>query len=422
MPRVLVTPIEVVYQQGACQEVLQQAGFEIAYPPRGVRLYDPDLLIEHLAGVDAMIAGMEPLNRRVLEASKLRAVARMGVGYDAIDVPAATERGVAVTISPGTNQVSVAEHTLALLLGVMRGFPQRDQSVRRGDWSRKLLPRLAGKTIGLVGLGRIGKAVVPRARALELTVIAHDPQADRDYAAAHGVRLCSLEELLASADVVSLHLPCTPQTTRMIDRAALARMRPGAILINTARGGLVDEDALAEALASGHLGGAGLDAFVVEPLPTTSPLLKYENVLLSPHTAGVDQESIVAMARLAAECVVALYRTGRAPEGCLVNPDLGPDCALGLNAERESHQGGLGAHHPGRYPGRWRFATHKGMSMTTIFTVWIFKQDSTLECQFEEFADAKRFAAAAEKITDVKQVGITNNESPEYLSVWTRPV
>ncbi len=310
MPRILVTPIEVVYQQGACQEVLQQAGFEIAYPPRGVRLYEPDLLIEHLAGIDGMIAGMEPLNRRVLEASKLRAVARMGVGYDAIDVPTATERKVAVTISPGTNQVSVAEHTLALLLGVTRGFPQRDQAVRNGQWSRKLLPRLAGKTIGLVGLGRIGKAVVPRAQALELNVIAHDPLADREFAAASGVRLCSLDELLAAADIVSLHLPCTPQTTRMIDRAALGRMRPGAILINTARGGLVDEEALADALSSGHLGGAGLDAFVVEPLPTTSRLLQCENVLLSPHTAGVDQESIVAMARLAAECIVALYRTG----------------------------------------------------------------------------------------------------------------
>jgi phosphoglycerate dehydrogenase-like enzyme len=324
MPRILVTPIEVVYQQGACQEVLQQAGFEIVYPPRGVRLYEPDLLIDHLVGVDGMIAGMEPLSRRVLESSKLRAVARMGVGYDAIDVQAATERGVAVTISPGTNQVSVAEHTLALLLGVMRGFPQRDQAVRTGQWGRKLLPRLAGRTIGLVGLGRIGKAVVPRAQALELNVIAHDPLADRDFAARAGVPLCSLDELLAAADIVSLHLPCTPQTTRLIDRKALAKMRQGAILINTARGGLVDEEALADALTSGHLGGAGLDAFVVEPLPTTSRLLTCENVLLSPHTAGVDQESIVAMARLAAECIVALHRTGRAPDGCLVNPEIGP--------------------------------------------------------------------------------------------------
>ncbi len=324
MPRILVTPVEVAHPGGPCQPVLEVAGFEVVYPPAGVRLVEPELLIQHLAGIDGMVAGMEPLNRHVLQSTRLRAIARMGVGYDAVDVAAATERGVAVTISPGTNQVSVAEHMLALLLGVMRGFPERDQSIRAGQWGRKLLPRLAGKTLGLVGLGRIGKAVVPRAQALELTVIAHDPLADRDYAAACGVRLCSLDELLTGADIVSLHLPCTPETTRLFDRRAFAKMRPGAILINTARGGLVDEDALADALQSGHLGGAGLDAFVVEPLPATSRLLQCENVLLSPHTAGVDQESILAMAVLAAECMASLYRTGRAPEGCLVNPQLGP--------------------------------------------------------------------------------------------------
>jgi D-3-phosphoglycerate dehydrogenase / 2-oxoglutarate reductase len=323
MPRILVTPVELVYQPGPCQAVLESAGFEIVYPPRGVRLYQTDLLIEHLQGVDGMIAGMEPLDRRVLESSRLRAVARVGVGYDAIDVPAATKLGIAVTITPGTNHISVAEHTLALMLGVLRGFPQRDQDVRRGHWGRKLLPRLAGKTLGLIGLGRIGKAVVPRAQGLELNVIAHDPLADPQYAARHGVRLCSLDELLAGSDIVSLHLPCTPATAHVINRQALEKMRPGAILINTARGGLVDEDALVDALASGHLGGAGLDAFAVEPLPATSRLKEFENVLMTPHTAGVDQESIVAMSVLAAECLAGLHR-GQVPDGCLVNPELGP--------------------------------------------------------------------------------------------------
>jgi len=323
MSRILVTPVELVYQPGPCQAVLEKAGFEIVYPPRGVRLYQTDLLVEHLQGVDGMVAGMEPLDRQVLESSRLRAIARVGVGYDAIDVPAATRLGIAVTITPGTNHVSVAEHTLALVLGVTRGFPKRDQDVRSGRWGRKLLPRLAGKTLGLLGLGRIGKAVVPRAQGLELNVIAHDPHGDAAFAAQNGVRLCSLDELLASADIVSLHLPCTAETTHLINRSSLAKMRPGAILINTARGGLVDEDALADALAGGHLGGAGLDAFAVEPLSATSRLLGFDNVLLSPHTAGVDQESIVAMSVLAAECLAGLYN-GKVPDGCLVNPEIGP--------------------------------------------------------------------------------------------------
>lgn len=326
MPRVLITVSELVFQFGPCQQILVDGGFEIAYPPKGITLHDEDRLIQHLHGIDAALVGSEPLSRRVLESSKLRAIARFGVGYDAVDIAAATERGIAVAITPGANQESVAEHALALILGVMRGFPRRDHGVRNGSWGhREPLAPVRGKTLGLIGLGRIGKEVVPRAQAFGMRVIAYDPQPDCRFADSNKVRLCSLDELLAESDIVSLHLPCTPKTEQIINRGTLAKMRRGAILINTARGGLIDEEALADALTTGQLAGAGLDAFVVEPPPTSSRLLQFENVLLSPHTAGVDLDSARAMACLAAECLVRLYQGKGLSAGCLVNPEIEPD-------------------------------------------------------------------------------------------------
>lgn len=285
-------------------------------------LYDEQRLIEHLPGVEAMLAGMEPLSARVLASSALRVIARFGVGYDAIDVAAATERGIAVTITPGTNQVSAAEHTLALLLGVMRGLPGRDHTVRDGSWVRPPLHRLAGKTVALLGLGRIGKEVVPRIKAFGVHLVAYDPQPDLAFMHQHSVRLVSFNEALSTADIISLHLPCTASTTHIINRETLAQMRPGAILINTARGGLVDEEALADALESGHLWGAGLDAFVTEPPKLDNRLLQLPNVLLTPHTAGLDYDSVRSMGSLAAECIARLYRGQPVAEGCLVNHSL----------------------------------------------------------------------------------------------------
>ena len=321
MPRILVTPYLLNGVPGKYRDLIEQAGFEVAYPT----VAEPDLhsaaLIEHLRGVSGVLAGSEPYTREVLAASKLRAIARAGVGYDAIDMQAANDLGIAITIAPGTNEHSVAEQTIALLLGVFRDVARRDAEVRRGQWARRPLWRLAGRTIGLVGLGRIGRAVVPRAQGLGLRVLAYDPLPDRDFAARHNVELCSLDDLLANSDIVSLHLPATAETRDLINRRTLAQMRPGAVLINTARGGLVDEEALAEALASGHLAGAGLDVFKVEPLPLTSPLLKLENTVFAPHMGGLDEESAEAMACLAAACLINLAR-GQWPEGCVVNEQI----------------------------------------------------------------------------------------------------
>jgi D-3-phosphoglycerate dehydrogenase / 2-oxoglutarate reductase len=321
MPRVLVTPTIIRNLPGPYRDTLLAGGFEIVYPPEGCDTMRRENLLPLLAGVDAMLASVEKLSREVLAGSKLRAVARMGVGYDSVDMAAATDLGIAVTITPGTLEESVAEHTIALMLAVSRDLLRRDCEVRDGKWSRKPFPRMAGKTFGIVGLGRIGRAVAVKAQGLGMRVVAFDPFADQEAASRSGVQMTSLDELLQTSDVVSLHTATTPETINLINRQTLARMRSDAILVNTGRGALVDEEALCEALDRGHLFGAGLDVFKTEPLPVDSPLLKYDNVLLCTHMGGLDSESTVAMGNLAAQCIVDLYR-GRWPEACIVNREL----------------------------------------------------------------------------------------------------
>jgi phosphoglycerate dehydrogenase-like enzyme len=321
MPRALVTPTILRHVKGDYSDILLQAGFEVVYPPDNYDTMQKDNLLRILEGVDAMLASTEPLSRDVLEKTRLRVIARMGVGFDAIDTVAATERGIAVTITPGTLEESVAEHTVAMMLGVTRAIVSRDRQVREGRWLRTPLPRVAGKTFGIVGLGRIGRAVVPRVQGLGMRVIAYDPVTDAEFAGRCGVTLVTLSELLETADVVSLHPPTTPETVNLINRQTLSRMKPGAVLINTARGAVVDEDALCEALDRGHLLGAALDVFKTEPLPLTSPLLRFENVLLCTHMGGLDLESQNATSCLAARCIVDLYQ-GRWPEACVVNRQL----------------------------------------------------------------------------------------------------
>lgn len=321
MPRILVTPVVFRSIPGPFSEVLRQAGFEMVFPERDAVHMPAAELRAHLAGIDGVLASVENYNERVLAGTGVRAIARVGVGYDSIDVDACTRLGIPVCITPGTNHDSVAEQAIALVTAIFRDLAARDHEVRQGTWRRNVVRRLAGHTLGLVGLGRIGKAIVPRAQGLGLTVAAYDPFPDRAYADAHRVRLCSFDALLAESDIVSLHLPCTAETADIVNRDSLAKMKRGAVLINTARGGLVDELALAEALASGHLSAAGLDVFKQEPPPIDHPLLSLKNVTVAPHMGGLDGTSLDAMGQLAAECLVQLH-AGRWPEGCVVNDHL----------------------------------------------------------------------------------------------------
>ena len=324
MRRVLVTPVVYADGRGPWRDVLDQAGFEVVLAHGDCVQLPTASFLEQLRGIDCTLASVERYSPDVFRNSRLRAVARVGVGYDAIDVAAATAHGVAVAITPGTNEHSVAEQAIALLTAVFRDTHNRDREIRGGVWRRDCPRRLAGNTIGLVGLGRIGKAMVPRCRGLGLDIVAYDPAPDTRFAAEQAVRLLPLDELLATADIVSLHLPCTPETTDLINGPALARMKRGSVLINTARGGLVDETALAAALRSGHLFGAGLDVCKVEPLPAESPLRQFSNIVFAPHLGGIDQTALDAMGKLAAECLVNLA-ANRWPEGCIVNDSLRSD-------------------------------------------------------------------------------------------------
>ena len=323
MPAVLISPREVAKFADKFRDALESAGLELrVLPPAEANMPTEDELLVALHGIEGVVAGSEPYTARVLAANpQLRVIARCGVGYDAVDLAAATAQGIAVTIAPGTNQGSVAEHAIALMLGFTRHIPARHAALAGGGWNRLMSTPLRGRTLGLAGLGRIGKAMATRAVAFEMKVLAYDPVPDTAFCAAHGVTLVPFDRLLAESDFLSLHLPFTPETHHVINRVTLAKMKPSAVLVNTSRGGLVCEADLVPALRDGRLGGAVLDVFEVEPTPADNPLRALPNVVLTPHAAGVDVRSLEDMARSAAEAVASLRR-GEWPAEKVVNPEV----------------------------------------------------------------------------------------------------
>ncbi len=319
MPRVLIVPAPLFDQPGEHIELLHSAGFDVIFPPAKKAVLSEAEIIAALDGVSAVIAGSEPYNDRVLTARKsLRVVSRSGVGSDAIVLDDATKHKVVVTITPGTNHDAVAESAMALLLAVVRSIVTLDRAVRANRWPREPLMPVRGKTLGIVGLGRIGQSVAVRAAGFGVKLLAFEMIPDRDFVRRYGIELVDLDTLLARSDFVTLHVPLTAETRGLINRATLAKMKRGAILVNTARGGLVVEADLLDALRSGQLGGAGLDVFEVEPA-VGNPLLEFDSVIASPHVAGVDTQSLAEMATLAAQNIIDLSR-GVWPEPCVVNP------------------------------------------------------------------------------------------------------
>jgi D-3-phosphoglycerate dehydrogenase len=265
---------------------LAEAGCEVIPNGVGGRAYRADELMAALPGVDGIITGTDELTAEVINAAdRLKTIAKHGVGLETIDLEAARKRGIVVSATPGTNHDSVADLTLALLLSLARGVVKSHNDVVGGGWNAFYGVELMGKTLGIVGLGRIGKAVALRARAFGMQVIAFDPYPDKEWASEHNVSFVSLDDLLARADVVSLHAAAEMTAGPLIGAAQLAAMKPTALLINTARGALVDEAALTAALRDQQIAGAGLDAFVAEP-PVGSPLLEMDNVVLTAHLGG----------------------------------------------------------------------------------------------------------------------------------------
>jgi D-3-phosphoglycerate dehydrogenase / 2-oxoglutarate reductase len=328
MPRrVLVAPAPLKEIDHVYGPILRGAGLTIEYPPRDhietELQMSEDELLSQLPGCVASLAGSEPYTRAVIAKAApagLKVIARAGVGYDAIDLQAATENGVAVCFAPGTNQEAVAEHAFALLLSLIRNVSRQDAAIRRGEWPRKAVGFARTTTLGIVGLGRIGKAMATRANAFGFTVLAAEIAPDVGFCEANRVALVPIEELLKRSDVVTLHVPKTPLTKNLIRRETLELMKATAFVINTSRGGVVHEGDLYEALKAKRLAGAGLDVFEKEP-PGANPLFTLDNVILTAHTAGVDRKSREDMARVPAQAIVKLL-AGEWPEEWVVNPSV----------------------------------------------------------------------------------------------------
>ena len=247
----------------------------------------------------------------IAAAPALRVIARAGTGVDNVDLDTASQRGILVVNAPGANSVSVAEHTCALMLTLARSIARADAQMKDGRWEKKTLQgaELRGKTLGVVGLGRIGREVVRRARAFQMDIVAHDPFIASQVAEDLGIELVTLDELCDRADFLTLHVPSTSGTTRLLDRERLARCKPGVRIINTARGDLIDEIALGEAIASGHVAGAGLDVFQTEP-PANQDLCSLSEIVATPHIAASTREAQELVGVETATCVRDFLRSG----------------------------------------------------------------------------------------------------------------
>jgi D-3-phosphoglycerate dehydrogenase/(S)-sulfolactate dehydrogenase len=325
MPVALITPELMRHKPAPYVDILRAGGFEVRYSKdpfftRG--LGSEQQTIDEYRGVSAAIAGGEHITPGVLAAlPELRVVARAGVGFDRVDVPACTRHGVVVTITPTANHEAVAEHALALIFAFAKRIVVGDKATRAGQWPRDLLRPIRGQTLGLLGLGRIGRSTAVRAKLLGMNVIATEKYPNESFVRANAIELVDFDTLLARSDYLSVHCPLNDETRGLLNRQAFAKMKPGSVLVNTSRGGTVVEADLVAALRSGHLGGAALDVFEQEPPARDNPLFAIDNVVLSPHIAGTDTRSMEDMGIECAQCIVKLHR-GEWPEGAVVNEEL----------------------------------------------------------------------------------------------------
>ena len=310
------------------REVLEAAGFELVVAP------DPSeaTLAKLAKDVDAIMFCFAQVTEKVVRSAEKCVVAsRYGIGVDNVNIPVCTELGIVVTNVPDYCIDEVSEHALGMIFALNRRLMPHTGEVKDGGWNKvalnKPMRRMNGATLGVIGFGRIGRAIAQRASAFGMKTIAYDPmiEAGKEIGS---TRTTTFEDVIAGSDFITVHVPLTPQTRGMIGKKELAAMKPGSIIVNCARGGLIDESALAEALASGHLAGAGLD--VMEPAPPTGdhPLLKQENVIITPHTAFFSQASTLELERRTAQEVVRVV--GGAPPENFINPDVRGKTRVGI--------------------------------------------------------------------------------------------
>ena len=297
-------------------EPMAQAGIELfqAQKDWNVIVSNPKEYAKYLADADALIvrSAVQVTPAVLKQAPKLRVIGRAGVGVDNVDLPAATAAGVLVMNTPGGNAVSVAEHTIALMLSMARSIPQASASTKAGKWEKKkfLGSELRGKMIGVIGLGSIGREVVKRARAFEMRVRAHDPYVTAQFAKDLGIQLVPLNELYKSSDYITVHVSLTPETDKLLNKEAFAQMKNGVRIVNCARGELLDEMALKEAIESGKVAGAALDVFLKEPTDSSFPLFAFDQVLATPHIGGSTEEAQEIVGVRIAEQIVEYLQNG----------------------------------------------------------------------------------------------------------------
>lgn len=305
--RLLVTPTSWAKNDPRLKTELEKLVGEVVYNPTGKPLRSEDVA-RLLPGMDGYIAGVDAVDRAALAAAdRLKVISRYGVGVDSVDLQAAREKGIVVTNTPGANAVSVAELTVGLLLALARQIPEGAAALRQGRFARLSGVSLEGKTAGIVGFGAIGKQVARRLAGFDSRLLAYDPYPDLAFATEHGVEIIGIDDLLAQSDFVSLHLPLLPETHRLVNHDFLAKMKLGAFLINTARGEIIDEAALVEALEGGRLRGAALDVFAVEPPDAANPLLALKQVISTPHLGSQTDGATNRMGWMALEeCLAVL--------------------------------------------------------------------------------------------------------------------
>lgn len=304
---ILVTPTSYGRNDPSLKTELEKAAGKVTYNTTGKPLSSAGL-VDLLPGVDGYIAGLDVINAAALAAAEqLQVVSRYGVGVSNVDLDAARKKGIIVTNTPGANAKSVAELTMGLILNLVRPLIDAAAQTRQGAWPRTKGQSLVDKTIGLIGLGAIGKEVARRLAGFDCRILAYDVQIDAEFAAEHNIEIVSQESLLQQADIVSLHLPVLPQTRGMVNDDFLRQMKSNAYLINSSRGELVDEEALYTALITGRLAGAALDAFSQEPPGAENPLLQLPQVIPTPHMGAHTDGATNAMGSMAlADCLAVL--------------------------------------------------------------------------------------------------------------------
>lgn len=315
--KILVTATNYSKYCSAGKKILEEAGCEIVENPHG-RPYTFEELKDIVPDIDGVVVGVDTWDESVFRlAPKLKAMARFGVGVDNIDLEAAKAHGIIVCNSPGINSSAVAEQAVALMLCLVRDIPKLNAAVRSGGWPRPMFHELKSRTVGFLGFGAIARQAAERLAGFHPRMIAYDMYPNQEAAARLGVELVSLKEVLTQSDIISIHLPATDETKHFIDQNTIADMKDGVLIVNTARGSIVNEEDMAEAMNNGKVGGFGTDVFEKEPVDLNGPLFRLEHYIATPHVSAETYENCETTSIVTAKALLSVFR-GKEPEHRLV--------------------------------------------------------------------------------------------------------